>query len=140
MIGKTWVVNEEHNFFIRSYRSEIKKECGGDDHRKLREEAKKRLVWGVKKRTQWGVSTEHKDSKLIKWNRCIGNNELMNSRRQILKGGQAISTTKKESQARKWTEEWYEICKVRVVICIKSNISLIISYHCIRHWNPTLLG
>ena len=42
MSGKIWVENEEHNFFIRSYRSEIKK-CGGG-HRRLCEEAKRRLV------------------------------------------------------------------------------------------------
>ena len=35
----------------------------------------------------------------------IGNNEWKNSRRQILKGGQAVSTAKKESQARKGTEQ-----------------------------------
>ena len=36
---------------------------------------------------------------------CIGNNELTNSRRQILKGEQVVNTARKESQAKKGTEE-----------------------------------
>ena len=43
MSGKIWAGNEEQNFFIRSYRLEIKK-CGGGGHRISSEEAKKRLV------------------------------------------------------------------------------------------------
>ena len=35
--------NEEHKFFIRSYRSETRESSGGD-HRRLKEEAKRRLV------------------------------------------------------------------------------------------------
>ena len=35
--------NEEKNFFIRSYRSESRVISGGD-HRRLKEEAKRRLV------------------------------------------------------------------------------------------------
>ena len=137
MSGKIWMVNEEQNFFIRSYRVEIKVSSGGD-HRRLKEEAKRRLVSRIghsvrKYRASrlWIDQVTIVALAITSW-WTQGDRSWRVDKLSALQGKKAKKGKELKSDLKS--------TRLRVAIYIRSKSFLILSYQCIRYWNPSLLG
>ena len=138
MSRKNWARNELQNFFIRSYRSEIRVSMSGRVW--LRVSARDRLLISIKGKTQWGRK-KHIDFDSIKWPQgdvCIGIMSRRLKEKKLVRVDK-LSTLQERKAKKGWRAEvFFEICKVELQFILGQSF-LILSRNCIRYWNHILI-